>query len=82
MTHKTSRRGFLTAAAAVGGAAVTVICSGSTFAAGSELPVVTYPEHPGAIYPKGASARTLTAGAATEPLNATVDCGLGKGGGA
>jgi hypothetical protein len=78
LSHTPSRRGFLSAAAAVGGAAVTVICTGTAFANGSELPVVTYPEHPGAIFPQGASASSGS-GSFVEPLNASVTCGLRKG---
>ncbi|WP_165986340.1 twin-arginine translocation signal domain-containing protein [Streptomyces sp. YIM 98790] len=83
---RTSRRGFLgAAAAAVGGlaAAPVVICSGPAHAAtgapapaaARELPVVTRPDHPAAVYAAGADRS-----AHAEPLNASVDCGLpGRG---
>ncbi|WP_104531017.1 hypothetical protein [Streptomyces specialis] len=67
-----SRRGFLVAAAG-GAAALPVICSGRASATGPprELPVVTFPEHPGAEFGSGRSG---------EPLNASVACGLPRGG--
>ncbi|WP_326599395.1 hypothetical protein [Streptomyces sp. NBC_01803] len=65
-----SRRGFL-AVAAGGAAALPVICSGrATAASPRELPVVTFPEHPAAVFGTGPSA---------EPLNASVACGLRRG---
>lgn len=75
MSDTTSRRGFLSltgkaAAVAAGAAAVPVICSGAAFAApGAELPVVTHPRHPGAVYPAGGDGFP-------EPLNASVHCEL------
>ncbi|MGK5532176.1 hypothetical protein [Streptomyces sp. URMC 129] len=66
-----SRRGFLVAAAG-GAAALPVICSGGARAASPrELPVVTFPEHPAAVFGAGPS---------REPLNAGVSCGLRRGG--
>lgn len=78
--HGPSRRTTLLAAAG-GALALPVICSGPAQAAtpvppGSrELPLVTHPRHPGAVYGPDA-ARTAHA----EPLNATVGCALGRGG--
>lgn len=69
-----TRRGFLGAAAALGGAAgLPVICSGPAHAATGrgELPVVNRPDHPAAVYADGARHR-----ADAEPLNASVDCEL------
>ncbi|MEU6578236.1 hypothetical protein [Streptomyces sp. NPDC046805] len=79
MTHGPSRRAALLAAAG-GALALPVICSGPARAAtpvpsGSrELPLVTHPRDPGAVYGPDA-ARELHA----EPLNATVGCALGRG---
>lgn len=80
MTHGPSRRATLLAAAA-GALALPAICSGPARAAtplppGSrELPLVTHSRHPGAVHGPEA-ARSAHA----EPLNATVDCALGRGG--
>ncbi|MDB1089066.1 hypothetical protein PJ985_16010 [Streptomyces sp. ACA25] len=74
----TTRRGFFglagkAAAVAGGAAALPVICAGPAFAGGpEELPVVTHPWHPGAVYAAGPETRAAHA----EPLNASVDCGL------
>lgn len=80
MTHGPSRRAVLVAA--TGGAlALPVICSGPVHAAdrlpagNHELPVVTHPRHPDAVYGSDA-ARDSHA----EPLNAAVGCALGRGG--
>ncbi|KOV72921.1 hypothetical protein ADL00_05415 [Streptomyces sp. AS58] len=68
-------------AAAAGALALPVICSGPARAATAlpsdrrELPIVTHPRHPGAVYGP-AAARSAHA----EPLNATVGCALGRGG--
>ncbi len=73
--RRQTRRRFL--ARALGGtaaAALPVICTGASYAgtagtaagARGELPVVTRPDHPAAVYADGAA----------EPLNAGVDCGL------
>jgi hypothetical protein len=78
--HGPSRRAALLAAAG-SALALPVICSGPARAAtplpsgGSELPLVTYPRHPGAVYGPDA-ARSAHA----EPLNATVGCALGQRG--
>ncbi|WP_245240966.1 twin-arginine translocation signal domain-containing protein [Streptomyces spiramenti] len=74
MTGRTSRRGFLTAvaAAAGGAAALPVICAGPARAAApGELPVVTRPDHPEALWAPGADTDPFA-----EPLNASVDCAL------
>ncbi|MDT0379371.1 twin-arginine translocation signal domain-containing protein [Streptomyces sp. DSM 42041] len=72
MTTRPTRRGFLAAAAALGGAAaVPVICSSPAHAVAGrgELPVVNRPDHPAAVYASG-DRRSAHA----EPLNASVDC--------
>ncbi|MPY55245.1 hypothetical protein FPZ41_44575 [Streptomyces sp. K1PN6] len=68
-------------AAAAGALALPAICSGPARAAtplpsGSrELPIVTHSRHPGAVHGPEA-ARSAHA----EPLNAAVNCALGRGG--
>ncbi|WP_157996792.1 twin-arginine translocation signal domain-containing protein [Streptomyces otsuchiensis] len=74
MSGRTSRRGFLTAVAAAAGGAVAlpVICASPALAADSgELAVVNRPNHPHAQYAPGTAQSEFT-----EPLNASVDCGL------
>ncbi|GAA3502773.1 hypothetical protein GCM10019016_098820 [Streptomyces prasinosporus] len=80
MTHGPSRRATLLAAAA-GALALPAICSGPARAVaplppGSrELPLVTHPRHPGAVHGPEAARN-----AHAEPLNAAVNCALGRGG--
>ncbi|NGN62602.1 twin-arginine translocation signal domain-containing protein [Streptomyces sp. A7024] len=72
MSARPSRRGFLGAAAALGtAAALPVICSGPSYAAGAELPVVTNRRHPAAHFAPGTESEP-----GAEPLNASVACGL------
>ncbi|MFE5550103.1 ubiquinol-cytochrome c reductase iron-sulfur subunit N-terminal domain-containing protein [Streptomyces sp. NPDC056534] len=76
LSKSSSRRNFLRAAAGAAGVAAvaSVAIPGTSFAAAapaSEL--VTRPDHPSAVFPRGAD--RLRA----EPLNATVDCALPKG---
>lgn len=68
MSHRTSRRGFLTAAVATAGGAVALpaVLTSSASAGTPTTAAVVHADHPNATYAGNAQA---------EPLNASAPCG-------